>query len=166
MRLSEVYLGLGEQTLGDLLRVVSIGRLKSFQLYERLKVRFHLNKLNSETLRKSAPKFWQRFKDGDEELASELAQAILISHMDMIVAVLNYLGVPHSEGFFEKDLNASQYHGIPRPVPGEGRFVLPQPPGLGDGASADLPAGGDCGLVPPYPSWNNFSLPWKAVWSG
>ncbi|MCX6591257.1 MAG: hypothetical protein NTZ56_07005 [Acidobacteria bacterium] len=109
MRLSEVYLGLGEQTLGDLLRVVSIGRLKSFQLYERLKVRFHLNKLNSETLRKSAPKFWQRLKDGDEEFASELAQAILVSHLDMIVAILNYLGVPHSEGFFEKDLNATQY---------------------------------------------------------
>ncbi len=47
--------------------------------------------------------------DHDEEFATDLSQAILISHMDMIAAVLNFIGVPNEEGFFAKDLDAKQY---------------------------------------------------------
>lgn len=109
MQLSEVYIGLGEPALGELLRSISLGRLKTFQLYERLKLRLYLNKLNSETLHRSAVRLWPRLKEGDEELATELAQAILISNMGMIVAVLDFLGIPHEEGFFAKDLDAKKY---------------------------------------------------------
>lgn len=51
----------------------------------------------------------QRMAGGDEELATELSQAILISHFDLIVAVLNFLGIPHEEGFFVKDLDPAIY---------------------------------------------------------
>ncbi len=109
MQLSEVYLGMGEPALSELLRSISLGRLKTFQLYERLKVRLYLNKLNSETLRRSSVRLWPRLKDGDEDLATELAQAILICNLNMIVSVLNFLEIPHEEGFFAKDLDASKY---------------------------------------------------------
>ena len=109
MQLSGVFLELGEDRLPLLLRSVSIGKLKTFQLYERFKTRTHLTKLNTENLRKSAPRFWTRLNEHDEEFATDLAQAILISHMDMIAAVLNFVGVPNQEGFFEKDLDAKQF---------------------------------------------------------
>jgi hypothetical protein len=109
MQLSEVFLGLGEESFGRLLRTISIGKMKTYQLYERMKVRFRLNKLNSESVRKAAPRFWTRLKEGDEEFASELSQAILISHLDMIKAVLDFLGIPNQEGFFDKDIDAAKY---------------------------------------------------------
>lgn len=109
MRLSGIFLGLGEESLPELLRGISIGKLKTFQLYDRLKLRLHLNKLNSETLRKAAPRFWQRLSEGDEDFAAELSQAILVSHLDMIRAVLDELGIPHEDGFFAKDLDAGKY---------------------------------------------------------
>jgi hypothetical protein len=109
MQLSDVYLRLGEDRFRDLLRSISIGRLKTYQLFDRVKTRLYLNKLNSETLRKAAPRIWARLGEHDDEFASELAQAILISHMEMIVAVLNELGVPHEEGFFAKDANVEQH---------------------------------------------------------
>jgi hypothetical protein len=109
MQLSGVFLELGEERLPQLLRGISIGKLKTFQLYERFKTRTHLPKVNTESLRKAAPRFWTRLQQHDEEFATDLAQAILISHMDMIAAVLNYLGVPNEEGFFAKDLDARQY---------------------------------------------------------
>ena len=40
---------------------------------------------------------------------TDVAQAILISHLDLIQAVLNHLGVPHEEGFFDKDADVSRY---------------------------------------------------------
>ena len=70
MQLSQVYLGLGEPALGELLKGISLGKLKTFQLYERLKLRLHLSKLNSETLRRSAIRLWPRLQEGDEDLAS------------------------------------------------------------------------------------------------
>ncbi|MGD0618860.1 MAG: hypothetical protein ABSB67_14490, partial [Bryobacteraceae bacterium] len=79
------------------------------QLYDRLKTRMHLPKLNSEGLRKGAPRFWERLAEKDETFATELAQAILISHMDMITAALDVLAIPNEDGFFAKDLDASQY---------------------------------------------------------
>lgn len=109
MQLSEVFLGLGQDNFQELLRSISLGKLKTYQLYERLKIRFRLPKLNSESLRKAAPRFWTRLEENDTEFATELAQAILVSHLDLIVDVLNLLGIPHEDGFFAKDLDATQY---------------------------------------------------------
>ncbi|GIU80039.1 MAG: hypothetical protein KatS3mg005_3277 [Bryobacteraceae bacterium] len=109
MKLSDAFLAQGEQGFQDLLRRVSISRLRTYQLYEPLKVRTHLHKLNSETLRKAAPRLWERLQQHDEDLASDLAQAVLIGHLDMIIAALDFLGVPHQDGFFAKDADVSSY---------------------------------------------------------
>ena len=109
MQLSDVFLGLGEDHFQQLMRSVSLGKLKTYQIYDRFKKRLYLNKLNSETLRKSAPRTWARIVERDEDFAADIAQAILISHMDMIKAVLDHLGIPHEEGFFAKDANVSNY---------------------------------------------------------
>ncbi len=109
MQLCEVFLGLGQDSFAQLVRTISIGRLKTYQLYDRVKTRMHLPKLNSEGLRKGAPRFWERLVEEDETFATELAQAILISHMDMIVAALDTLAIPHEDGFFAKDLDATKY---------------------------------------------------------
>jgi hypothetical protein len=109
MQLCDIFLRLGEETFSNLLRTVSLGKLKTYQLFDRLKTRLYLHKLNSETLRKSAPRSWARLGEHDDEFATELAQAILVSHLDMIQAVLNHLGVPHQDGFFDKDANVEQH---------------------------------------------------------
>jgi hypothetical protein len=109
MQLYEIFLGLGQDSFAQLVRGISIGRVKTYQLYDRLKTRMHLPRLNSESLRKGAPRFWERLVEQDEIFATEVAQAILISHMDMIVAALDVLAIPHEDGFFAKDLDASQY---------------------------------------------------------
>lgn len=109
MQLSGIFQGLGEGTFAELLRTISIGKLKTYQLYERMKVRLHLAKLNSESLRKAAPRLWTRITEKDEDFATELSQAILISHMDMIKAVLDHLGIPHEDGFFAKDTTVADY---------------------------------------------------------
>jgi hypothetical protein len=109
MQLSDVYLGVGPEGFAELVRGVSIGKLKTYQIYEGFKVRAHLAKLNTESLRKSAPRFWARVQEGDEEFGRDLAQVILVSHIDMIVAVLDSLGVPHENGFFAKDMDAKPY---------------------------------------------------------
>jgi hypothetical protein len=109
MQLYEIFLGLGQDSFAQLLRGISLGRLKTYQLYDRLKTRMHLPKLNSEALRKGAPRFWERLVEQDETFATEVAQAVLISHMDMITAALDTLSIPHEDGFFAKDLDASKY---------------------------------------------------------
>ena len=109
MQLSGVFLQLGEDSLPHLLRAISIGKLRTYQLYDRFKTRTHLPKVNTENLRKAAPRFRQRLAQQDEEFATDLAQAILVSHLEMISAVLNFLGVPNDEGFFAKDIEAKQY---------------------------------------------------------
>jgi len=109
MRLSEVFLRLGEARLSELIRSVSIGKLKTYQVYDGLKARARLSKLNTETLRKATPRLWTRLGEGDEDLAKDFAQAVLVSHLDMIAAVLDFLGVPHQEGFFAKDMDFSKY---------------------------------------------------------
>ena len=109
MQLTDIYLRLGEDRFGQLMRSISIGRLKTFQLFDRVKTRLHLTKLNSESLRKATPRSWARLAERDDEFATELGQAILISHMDMIQAVLNHLGIPHEEGFFAKDAEIAQF---------------------------------------------------------
>src|SRR5580698_4216534 len=109
MQLCDIFLRLGEENFKQLIRSISLGRLKTFQLYDRVKTRLYLNKLNSETLRKAEPKSWTRIGEHDEDFAADLGQAILISHMEMIQAVLNHLGIPHEDGFFAKDADISTY---------------------------------------------------------
>ena len=107
MQLSDIFLTLGEPAFEQLIRTVSIGKLKTFQLYERVKLRFHLSKLNSESLRKASPKLWARIVERDEEFATDISQVVLVSHLDMIVDVLNFLQIPNEDGFFPKDLDAT-----------------------------------------------------------
>jgi len=109
MALTDVFLTLNEDGFGQLLRGVSMGKLKTYQLYDRIKTRTHLVKMNSESLHKAAPRLWARLTDKDEEFAQDLSQAVLVSHLDMIIAVLNFLGVPHEDGFFAKDLDAKPF---------------------------------------------------------
>src|SRR5215813_9002769 len=109
MEISEVYSGLGHDAFAQLIRGISIGKLRTYQIYEGFKVRAHLHKLNTETLRKAVPKFWERPNGADEEVGRDLAQAVLVSHLDLISAVLDFLGVPHENGFFAKDMDPKPY---------------------------------------------------------
>jgi hypothetical protein len=109
MPLCDIFVSLGQDHLGQLLRHISLGRLRTYEMFDRVKTRLHLAKLNQENLRKVTPKVWTRLGEGDEDLAVELSQAVLISHMDMIAAVLDHLGVPHRDGFFEKDAEVQKY---------------------------------------------------------
>ena len=109
MQLSEVYLGLGPDAFGQLVRRISIGKLKTYQIYEGFKVRAHLHKMNTDVLRKAIPRFWVRLGEHDEDFARDLAQAVLVSHLDMITAILDFMGMPHENGFFAKDLQAQGY---------------------------------------------------------
>ena len=109
MQLSEIFHGLGEEKFAQLLRAISIGKLKTFQLFDRLKTRMHLAKMNSESLRKAQPRLWARLGERDEDFATDLSQAILVSHLDMIKAVLDHLGIPNEDGFFAKDIDGSKY---------------------------------------------------------
>jgi len=109
MALSDVFLTVGEEGFGQLLRGVSMGKLKTYQLYDRIKTRTHLAKLNAESLQKAVPRLWARIGEKDEEFSQDLSQAVLVCHLDMIVAVLNFLGIPHEDGFFAKDLDAKPY---------------------------------------------------------
>jgi hypothetical protein len=109
MQLSDIFLGLGEDTFQQLMRAVSMGKLRTYQLFDRIKTRLHLHKLSSETLRKSTPRLWERLGEKDEDFATDLAQAILVSHLEMIKAVLDDLGVPHEDGFFQKDADVSGF---------------------------------------------------------
>lgn len=109
MQLCGVFQALGEDNFKQLVRGISIGKLKTYQIYERFKVRARMSKLNSETLRKSEPKMWSRIEAGEEDFATDLAQVFLLSHLPMIVDVLNFLNIPNDQGFFDKDLNPEQY---------------------------------------------------------
>ena len=109
MQLSEIFLGLGQPAFSQLLRAISIGKLKTYQLFDRIKARMHVAKLNSEHIRKAEPRLWTRLGERDEEFATDVAQAILVSHLDMIKAVLDDLGIPNEDGFFAKDIDGSKY---------------------------------------------------------
>ena len=55
-----------------------------------------------------AMKLWSRIEEGDQDLTKEIAQGSLVSHMDFVVAVLDFLEIPHDgHGFFEKDAEAT-----------------------------------------------------------
>jgi hypothetical protein len=109
MQLCDVYRRLGEEGFTQLVRGISMGKLKTYQLFDALKTRAHMAKLNTEHLRKATPRLWARIDEGDEEFAKDFAQAVLVSHLDLIAAVLDSLGIPNQSGFFEKDLDASRY---------------------------------------------------------
>src|SRR5215469_2104917 len=109
MEISDVYLDMGQEAFGQLIRGISIGKLRTYQIYEGFKVRSHLTKVNTESLRKAVPLFWERISAKKEDFSRDLAQAVLVSHLDMIVAVLYFLGVPHENGFFAKDMDPKPY---------------------------------------------------------
>ena len=109
MEISDLYLGMGQDAFERLVRSVSIGKLKTYQMYEGFKVRAHLQKVNTELLRKSVPRFWARVAERDEDFGRDLAQAILVSHLEMITAILDFLGVPHENGFFAKDMDPKPF---------------------------------------------------------
>jgi hypothetical protein len=109
MQLCGVFLALGPDVFRQLVRGISIGKLKTYQIYERFKLRTHLTKLNSELLRKAEPKLWARIEAGDEEFATDLSQVFLLSHLAMIVDVLDFVKIPHQDGFFDKDLKPEEY---------------------------------------------------------
>jgi len=109
MQISDVYLDMGQEAFEQLVHGISIGKLKTYQIYEGFKVRAHLHKLNTDLLRKAVPRLWTRLGERDEELGKDLAQAVLVSHLDMISAVLDSLGVPHENGFFAKDMDSKPF---------------------------------------------------------
>jgi len=109
MSLTDLFLNLGQDGFGQIIRSVSIGKLKTYQLYERIKTRTHVAKLNAESLQKAVPRLWTRLSEKDEDLAQDLSQAVLVCHLNMIVEVLNFLGVPHEDGFFAKDLDPKPF---------------------------------------------------------
>ena len=109
MYISDVYVALGEESFGQLIRGISIGSLKTYKMYEGFKVRCHLPKVNTDLLRKATPRFWSRVTAGEEDFAKDLAQAVLVSHLDLVAAVLDFLGVPNDNGFFAKDLDPKPF---------------------------------------------------------
>ena len=109
MQMCGVFQALGPEVFHSLVRGISIGKLKTYQVYERFKARARLMKLNSETLRHAEPKFWARIQAGEEDFATDLSQVFLLSHLDMIVEILDFLGIPNEQGFFDKDLKPEQY---------------------------------------------------------
>src|SRR5262245_14442828 len=109
MSLCDVFLDLGRDGFAQLVRGISIGKLQPYTLYDRVKTRAHVHKLNAETLQKSTPRLCDRLSEKDDAFARDLSQAVLVSHLDMVIAVLDFLGIPHEDGFFVKDLDARPY---------------------------------------------------------
>jgi hypothetical protein len=108
MTLAEVIRGLGRERFDELLANVSMGALRTYRLFDTFKARAHLLKLSRERLRKSAPKLWERIEAGDEDLARELSQGVLVSHLDFVVEALDRLGIAHDgNGFFDKDADVA-----------------------------------------------------------
>ena len=109
MQLADVFGALGWSRFDELLKNISIGSLRTYQVYESFKIHARLSKVNRERLRKAAPKLWGRLQEGDEVLARELAHAVLICHLSMVVEVLDFLEIAHDgNGFFDKDRTAKQ----------------------------------------------------------
>ena len=109
MQMCGVFQALGQTNFHELVRGISIGKLRTYQVYERFKLRARLAKVNSESLRKAEGRFWARIEAGEEDFATDLSQVFLLSHLDMIADVLNFLGIPNENGFFDKDLKPEEY---------------------------------------------------------
>jgi hypothetical protein len=107
MTLPELLRGLGQERFDALLGEVSMGALRTYKLFDTFKVRARLLKLNRDKLRRAAPKLWERLGEGDEDLAREISQGMLVSNLDFIVEALDHLGIEHDgNGFFDKDEQA------------------------------------------------------------
>ncbi len=119
MELTDVFLALERPGFEELIKGISIGSLRTYQVYEPLKVYAGLHKLNRERLRKAAPRLWERLEGANQDLARDLAQAILVSNLSMVADVLDFLEIPHDgNGFFDKDGSAKDQltEGWPRRV--------------------------------------------------
>ena len=104
MELTAVYEAFGSDRTCNLVRSVSLGALRTFGVYEAIKVRSRLRTLNRQKLRAVAPRLWERIKDGDAGLARDLSQAVLVSNIPLVVEVLDLLEIEHDgNGFFAKD---------------------------------------------------------------
>ena len=57
MHISDVFLALGEERFGDLLRHVSMGRLRTYQLFDQIKARLRLVRIWPPTSRRPS---WSR----------------------------------------------------------------------------------------------------------
>ena len=70
-----------------------------------------------------------RIAEPDEDFAKDLAQAVLVSHIDMITAVLDFVGVPHENGFFAKNMDPKPYfsEGWEERVFEKFRLTFPEP---------------------------------------
>ena len=109
MQLTDAYRALGQQRFDTLVSSVSIGALKTYSVYEGFKVRSRLGKLNRQRLRRASPKLWERIAGGDGGLARDFAQAVLVSNIDFVVNVLDFLEIPHDgNGFFDKDADPGE----------------------------------------------------------
>ena len=109
MQISELFIDLGQDGFNQLIRGISIGKLKTYQLYDALKARTRIPKLNVEGLRKATGRLWERVSGKDDDLSKDLAQAVLLSNLDMIIAILDFLGIPHQNGFFANDIDTKPY---------------------------------------------------------
>ncbi len=109
MDLTEVFQALGRSSFQELVEGVSMGRLRTYDVYESFKVRAHLSKLNRERLRRAVPRLWDRLMQGEQDLAHELAQGILVSNLPFVVEVLDFLEIQHDgSGFFDKNSSAAK----------------------------------------------------------
>lgn len=107
MDLVGVYSALGQRGCNKLVRTISIGALRTYGVYEAIKIRSRLHTLNRQKLRASSPKLWKRIADGDEALARDLSEGVLVSNIPFIVAVLDFLGIEHDgSGFFPGDTDS------------------------------------------------------------
>jgi hypothetical protein len=109
MLLSDIFLRISEGDFEQLVRGISMGKLRTYQMFESFRIRARLAKLNTEILRKTLPRFRGRLTEHDEDFAKDLAQVILLSHLDMIGAILDYLKIPNQGGFFAKDIDPASY---------------------------------------------------------
>ena len=130
MKLHELFVALGADSFPSQLRGISIGTLRTYQIYDRVKTRCHLAKLNTENLRTASGRLWERLKSGEEDLALELSQAILISQIKLIIEVLNYFKIPHEDGFFAKETDPMQFLKVGWQQEAYDHFKVSHPPAL------------------------------------
>ena len=66
-----------------------MGGLRTYQVYEPLKVHAGFHKLNRERLRKAVPRLWGQLESANQDLAHDLAQGVLVSNLAMVADVLD-----------------------------------------------------------------------------
>lgn len=110
MDLVGVYSALGQARCANLVGTISIGALRTYGVYEAIKIRSRLRRLNRKKLRASSAKLWKRIADGDEDLARDLSQGVLVSNIPFVVAVLDHLGIEHDgSGFFANEADRVEH---------------------------------------------------------